>query len=584
MKIKDIKSEIIDCISKKHSSRNDFAKILNIIKKEVLELEKTNGLDGKNNLEVFYNIWKSHKNECGHENVINSWTAYFLGMTDKKPDGEFLPFRRAFARAGFPDIDSDFDYEYRDKVYSYIIDKYGRENVGNIGTHGILKFKSCVTRVAKALDLANAYHRGKDAYITENASKVTEILSSFSKGFPIKINDENGEIRIIKNFEEAYKYSHEFRKYVDNYVSQDFKYYLETIEGTFANFGFHAAGIVICDVPIQEIAPLRRAKKGMLATQYPLEDLESIGLIKFDILAIATLTVIRKTVEMVKDYWGIEIDIENIPLNDETTFQLYRDGNLGGVFQCENYGMQKTMMEIGVDRFEDIVAGIALYRPGPMESIPEYCLRKKGLKEISYFHKEIEPFVKPYLESTYGIMSYQEQLMQVCNSLAKFSITDGYVMIKAVGKKNKILLEKFEMQFLEGCISNGIKKEIAKQYWDKFIVPFSSYGFNKCLDGSTLVKNISDNKMYSIEQLEQQFRGGHKNDIYLYSYIDGEIVLDQVCDVFCTGEKEVYEVELNNGMIVKCTLHHKFMCDDGKEYTIEEILRKDLSILIFNEE
>jgi DNA polymerase-3 subunit alpha len=240
----------------------------------------------------------------------------------------------------------------------------------------------------------------------------------------------------------------------------------------------HAAGVVVSDIPLEEIAPLRTAKGDMLATQYPNEDLESLGLIKFDVLAISTLSVIKRTVEMIKDVYDIDIPIENLPIDDEKTFELYRTGNLGGIFQCENYGMQKTMMEIGVDRFEDIVAALALYRPGPMDSIPEYCSRKRKESRVDYFDPVIEKYVKPYLESTYGIACYQEQIMQICNALAGFSITDGYAMIKAIGKKKEDLLRQYEQQFIDGCVSKGVKKQVATDYWKKFITPFASYGFN----------------------------------------------------------------------------------------------------------
>ena len=497
-----------------------------------------------------------------------------------------------------------------------------------------------MTRVTKALDLANAYHKGNEEFVSANAAKVSEILSPFPKKGLMKVTDDDGETYLIKTFEDAYDHCPDFRHYVDKYESSNFKKYLEQIEGTFANFGClskdtpilttqgnieirylkglkkhkikvgfidknkkinytenfkvfktgnkkvfkirlknkkhidvtdehliftnkgctsvkdirndysdlniyclndkygfrrksfkgknkitesiysceiesieeldfedvydisieegpkffqnehnyiannivvhnsHAAGVVVSDIPLDEIAPLRNARKGMLATQYPNEDLEALGLIKFDVLAIATLTVIKKTVEAIKEFWGIEIDVENLPMEDDTTFELYRRGNLGGVFQCENHGMQKTMRDIKVDRFEDIIAGLALYRPGPMDSIPEYCARKHGEHDVSYFHSTIEPFVKPYLEKTYGVLVYQEQVMQICNSLAGFTITDGYIMIKAIGKKKIYLMEKFETQFISGCVANGVSQEVAQQYWDKFIVPFSAYGFN----------------------------------------------------------------------------------------------------------
>jgi len=474
-----IKKEILEYITKRYSKNDKLQNIILKVKSEIEKLVSTEGLESKNNLETFYNIWINHKGKTGHTNEINSWTAYFLGMTDSKPiKKEFLPDRRAFARAGLPDIDTDFDYENRDDVYAYIIDKYGRDNVGNIGTHGLLKFKSCVTRVTKALDLADAFHKGKDAFKSDNAAKASEILSPFPKHGLLKINDEEGNSHLIKDFEDAYEYCSDFRHYVDKYKESGFKKYLQQTEGTFANFSFHAAGIVVSDVPLDGIAPLRNAKKGVLATQFPNEDLEELGLIKFDVLALSTLSVIKRAVVMIKDYWDIDIDIENLQIDDEKTFELYRRGNLGGVFQCEQPGMQKTMRDIGVDCFEDIMAAVALYRPGPMDSIPEYCARKHGEKEVSYFHKTIEPYVKPYLKGTYGIAIYQEQIMQICNSLAGFTISDGYVMIKSIGKKKIYLMEKFENQFIAGCIENNVPREVAKQYWDKFIVPFAGYGFN----------------------------------------------------------------------------------------------------------
>ena len=751
----------------------------------------------------------------------------------------------------------------------------------------------------------------------------------------------------------------------------------------------HAAGIVVSDVPLDEIAPLRNAKKGVLATQYPNEDLETLGLIKFDVLALSTLSVIQHAVEKIKDYWEIEIDVENLPMNDEATLQLYREGNLGGVFQCENYGMQKTMRDIGVDRFDDVIAALALYRPGPMDNIPRYCARKKGEEKIDYFHPSIEKLVKPHLEKTYGVLCihedtlismgngshkpikevkiydtvlsysdstfveekmvrgcaptrkcdgykvtlsngrsviltddhkvytwegmkevkdldvgtdligcpsilcrdintdkrncfswlgkdedvsyligmligdgnvhkgvnicvgeegkskilerwlnnhlpklkthryfhmkswcvsiscdelvdnrrkencgnrktkfgkligeldlrknchnkripsiifkmseesqraclaglidsdgcisygkdgriyvnytsvnrnlledirhlcdwleietriknnkiyiqnvvavkegiapymvlknikedamviwefktvfykkiyveekrkleglsvrafckkykisrgnynkrdvfsvnalsngkfindygfhaphllfykiesiekiydaqfygmsvvdnhnlfgngilisncFQEQVMQICNSLAGFTITDGYIMIKAIGKKKEHLMAKFEKQFINGCVKNQVPDHVAKQYWDKFITPFASYGFNLCLDGSMCVKNKINGEIYSISALKEKFENNKKIEIFLDSCIDGDIVGDRLIDVFETGEKEVYEIELDNGIVLKCTLNHKFMSDDMKFYTVEEIMEKDLNILYF---
>lgn len=341
----------------------------------------------------------------------------------------------------------------------------------------------------------------------------------------------------------------------------------------------HASGILVSDVPLKEIAPLRTARKEVLATQFPYEDLELLGLIKFDILAISTLSVVKKTLELIKKNYDIEIDIETLELNDKKTYELYKSGNLGGVFQCENWGMQKTMKDIEVDCFEDVVAAIALYRPGPMENIPQYCARKRKEEKISYFHTSIEPFVKPYLENTYGIAIYQESIMQICNSLAGFDISDGYMMIKAIGKKKKYLMEKFEDQFISGCVKNKVDKEVAKQYWEKFIVPFAGYGFNRCLDGGMCVKNKVDNQIYTVEELEKQII---EKEIILDSYYKNNVVEDKLVDVFETGEKDIYEIELENGIVLRSTMDHKFMCSDNKMHTIEEINKYDLGILYFD--
>ena len=472
-KYEKIRQEIIQ------SAKTDDKNILEKIKTELDLMEVTEGINDVNNLESFYGLWKSSNGEQGSKNEINSWTAWAIGFTSAKPveNSEFLPARRAFARAGFPDIDMDFDYFRRDEIYDYIINKYGRDFVGNIGTYQGVKLKSAITRIGKVLDVAGAFNKGKDAYVSENDAKIREIIdSSLPKGGIIKTKDEEGKTIVVKSVKQAYQYFDNFKYYMDKFP--ELYEYIKKIEGVKSSFGIHAAGIVISDVPLETIAPMRREKGSALATQYDMEDLEAIGLIKMDILALSTLTVVSKTVKMIKNNYGIDLDVENLHVNDEKTYELFRSGNLTGVFQCENPGMQHTMMDIGADKFEDIMAAIALYRPGPMGSIPDYCMRKKGESDINYFHPSIEPYVKKILSKTYGILVYQEQVMQICNSLAGFSILDGYVLIKGVGKKKQNLIDKFKKQFIQGCVKNGVPCDVAEAYWDKFITPFASYGFN----------------------------------------------------------------------------------------------------------
>jgi hypothetical protein len=232
----DIKKQIVDEVTKRHSSHPQFSTIMRHVHEELSLMETTVGLESHNNLESFYSMWKANAEKVADDNLINSWTAYAIGMTRHKPvEGEFLALRRAFARAGFPDVDTDFDYEHRDDVYQYMIGKYGRENVGNIGTHGLLKFKSCVTRLAKALDLADAFDDGKDEFVSKNAEKVTQILAPFPKSGLLKVYDGEGKGHLLKTFDDAYNYSEEFRSWMDMYP--DMAHHARHIEGTFATFG-----------------------------------------------------------------------------------------------------------------------------------------------------------------------------------------------------------------------------------------------------------------------------------------------------------------------------------------------------------
>lgn len=484
-------SEIKDIIIKDLISSSRYSILDEDKKKKAIEeigiMSSVDGLSKDYCLEEFYNIYQKIKGKNGCKNAINSISAYCLEMTSVIPDdnSEFMPSRRIFARAGFPDIDIDFDYERRSEVYNYLINKYGRDYVGNIGTYGTLKMKSYITRVVKALDLANSFNLGKESYVKNNNALVREIIDSLpeQKGAFLKVKDDDGEEHVIKNLSDAVAYCQDFNRYISKYP--DIVEHSKRIEGLSSSYGVHAAGVVISKEPLCRIAPLRTTSKSDddsgadFATQFPYEDLEYLGLIKFDILAISTLSVIAETVSHIKKRTGIVLDVENLPLNDDKSFELYRSGNLTGVFQCEEKGMQKTMTKMGVDRFEDICAGIALFRPGPMNSIHQYCSRKKGLEKIDYFHASIERFVKEILKPTYGILVYQEQVMQICNSLAGLTVSEGYQVIKAVGKKKEDQLNKFKARFVDGCCKNGVDKSLSIKYWEDFIMPFASYGFNK---------------------------------------------------------------------------------------------------------
>lgn len=479
-----IKKEILDAIGE--------SPLINYVAKELEIMEKTEGLDEKPILQKFYGVWKSANGKKGTKNEINSYTAFALGLTSKRPDenSEFLPKRRAFARKGFPDIDSDFDYERRDEIYKYIIDTYGRDRVGNIGTYSGLKMKSFIRRAVKAIDPENTFFKGQEEWKNKTIQLGDEIIDSLPQQFGafLKVTDENGVEHAIKTVRDANDWCAKFSYYMQKYPAV--LEHSANIEGLLSIFGVHAAGIVISSDPLGTIAPLRQSKvlddlgetgqpTYSYATQFEYNDLEFLGLIKFDILALSTLSVINQCCALIKQNYGFDINVYDLPLNDKKTFDLYKSGKLVGVFQCEEPGMQKTMNRMGVDSLDDIMAGIALYRPGPMESIPTYCSRKHGEEPIDYFHPSLRKFVEPYLRKTYGLLVYQEQVMQLCNSIAGFSIPEGYVVIKAIGKKKPELLAKYRTRFINGARSNGIEQKIAADYWDKVIMPFADYGFNK---------------------------------------------------------------------------------------------------------
>lgn len=478
--------------------RNKFRSIIkealsrNIVDRDIAEkaasemeqMISIEGVRGDTVLHEFDEIYEKNKSLKGSKNDANSWLAFTCGLTSVKPSGDFLPARRIFARAGFPDIDADFEFERRQEVYDYIISTYGRDNVGNIGTYQTLKMKSYITRAVKALDLANGFHLGKDEFTKRNNILVREIIDSLpeQRGAFLKVYDDEGEEHTVLSMQDAYKYCENFRNKLDKFP--DLVGHSSKIEGLCSSFGVHAAGVVISSEPLQQIAPLRSSSGGDgggvdFATQFPYEDLEYIGLIKFDILALSTLSVMSECLRLIESRKGLRLDITNLPLDDNETFKLYRTGKLVGVFQCEERGMQSTMVKMNVDRFEDICAGIALFRPGPMANIPSYCARKNNSEKLEYFHPSIEPYVKNILEPTYGVLCYQESIMQICNSLAGFTISEGYQVIKAVGKKKGDYLAKFRNRFVQGCMVKNVPSDVAERYWDDFIMPFAAYGFNK---------------------------------------------------------------------------------------------------------
>lgn len=463
----EIGKKIVEIIKSRHSE----IKNKNRLKCELRFLEE-NGL--LKDIYVLYQKIQKSSNFQGNRNIINSYVAYLLGITTKLPEREFkLEKRRTYARSGFPDIDMDFNHQRRDEVSEYLFEKYGRDKVANIGTIQKLKTKNAVRRVIKVIDPEHHLIFDSNGKIKDGESQRYQLENEIAKTLPIFMRHQDGSL--VKSIKEAYEEFPMFRTQMDAYP----KVYeaAQRLEGGIAAAGSHAAGFVLSPVPLCQIAPLHNTteesagkKKKTIATQYPANDTESLGLIKFDLLGLMTKTVITMALSLIKE--KCVIDIDNLPLDDQKTLDLLNSGMTDGVFQLENPGMKRTVKEIHMDSFKDLAVAIAMYRPGPMQFISEYARRKKNPESVTYLH----PIVKKYTESTYGIIVYQETVMQIFVELADLTAVDGYLFIKGAAKKKPELFMSMKKRFIEGAAKKSSRK-IAEQVWNQF-QPFMGYAFN----------------------------------------------------------------------------------------------------------
>jgi len=388
----------------------------------------------------------------GRGSAAGSVIAYSLRITDIDPLKYGLLFERFLNpdRISMPDIDIDFDEDGREKVLKWVVDKYGEKRVAHIITFGKMAPRMAIRDVGRV----QRYPLDKTDFMA-------------------KLVPERPGV----NFESAYKDSIELEKIKDSGTEEQ-KAVLknaENLEGTVRNTGVHACGVIICRDDIDEHVPTCTAKDADLAvTQYEGKQIESVGMLKMDFLGLKTLSIIKDAVENVKISHGKDIDIENIPLDDEKTLNLYAKGDTTGLFQFESEGMKKYLKELKPDRFEDLIAMNALYRPGPMEYIPNFIRRKFGKEKIEYDLPEMEDLLK----ETYGITVYQEQVMLLSRRIADFSRGDADSLRKGMGKKIRSVLEALKPKFIEGGQKNGHAQEVLEKIWKDWL-SFAEYAFNK---------------------------------------------------------------------------------------------------------
>ncbi|RYY36744.1 MAG: DNA polymerase III subunit alpha, partial [Sphingobacteriaceae bacterium] len=425
----------------------------------------------------------------GRGSAAGSVVAYCTGITNIDPIKYNLLFERFLNpdRKSMPDIDTDFDDAGRQKVIDYVVDKYGKNQVAQIITYGSMAARTSIQDVGRVLDMPLS---------DVNALKK---LVPDTLGINLKTAIEQ-----VPELQAIYK-------------STDLKGIVlreaEKLEGSVRNTGVHAAGIIIAPDDLTNIVPVATAKDSdLLVTQYDGRVIEDAGVIKMDFLGLKTLTIIKDALRMIKQNHGIEIDIDYIPLDDVRTFELYQRGDTNGTFQFESDGMQMYLRDLKPDKFEDLIAMNALYRPGPIEYIPNFIKRKHGLEAISYDVPDMEE----HLGETYGITVYQEQVMLLSQKLAGFTKGDADVLRKAMGKKQIEVLNKMEAQFMDGAIAKGHPKDKLTKIWNDWKA-FAQYAFNK-----------SHSTCYAFVAYQTAYLKAHYTAEYMAAVLNNQNSIDKI--------------------------------------------------------
>lgn len=390
----------------------------------------------------------------GRGSGAGSIIAYSVRITELDPLKYDLLFERFLNpdRISMPDFDIDIQDTRRDEVIQYCVEKYGTERVANIATFGTMAARAAVRDVARVLQVPYG-----------EADRLAKLIPPPVQGrhIPLSVSAEKDP-----DLRREYENSSSAKQVIDFAIR---------LEGTIRSHGVHAAGVVIAPDDIVKFAPLEMAQKGVVATQYPMGPIEELGLLKMDFLGLSNLTIINNALRIIRKVYKNTIELGAIPLDDEKTYELFQRGDTTGVFQLESAGMKRYLKELKPSVFDDIIAMVALYRPGPMQFIDSFIKRKHGEERIEYLH----PGMESSLRNTYGILVYQEQFMQISKEWCGFTGGQADTLRKAVGKKKIDLMRKVKVDFVEGAIKHGgATKEVAEKFWDQ-LEEFANYCFNK---------------------------------------------------------------------------------------------------------
>ena len=503
----------------------------------------------------------------GRGSAAGSLVAYAMRITNIDPVHHGLLFERFLnpERKSMPDIDTDFCIEKRDEVIDYVTRKYGVDRVAQIITFNRLTSKAVLKDVARVLDIPYG-----------EADKMAKMIPVV-RGKPTKLKVMVSDQTPAPEFKEKYDNDPNVRRWIDMAMR---------IEGTNKTFGVHAAGVVISAEPLDEIVPLQRNNDGSVITQYFMEDLESLGLLKMDFLGLRNLTLIQKTIDLIQQSKGYHIDPDDItrderkaqkilakgehstlPKDVSQAYSLLESGDLEGIFQLESSGMKQIVRDLKPSNIEDISSILALYRPGPLDAglIPKFINRKHGREAIDYESQLLQPI----LNETYGIMVYQEQIMKIAQDMAGYSLGQADLLRRAMGKKKVAEMEKQKQNFIDGSAKNGVKPQVAEKLFADML-KFAEY----CLSYETEVLTVEYGFLPIGEIVEKQI------ECSVFSVDNnGNVYTQPIAQWHHRGVQELYEYCLDDGSKIRATKDHKFMTNSGEMLPIDEIFERGLDLL-----